>query len=153
MGEERGNIASILFIQRIKFLFKLGQVFIIEPIEVVDATLLVEEAIGGVACQPYILLNGMLLVVWEVIVNTVGRGEIILCDDILPRLFRRPVEHGFIITKFHLLDIKLESLRFVTVAWIGPNLLCPPVDSGEQKQCGDDGLLDHKICQIIIVFG
>ena len=50
------------------------------------------------------------------------------------------VEHGFIITKLHLVDIKLESLRFVTVAWIGPNLLRPSVDGGEQKQYGDDGL-------------
>ena len=55
------------------------------------------------------------------------------------------VEHGFIIKKLHLLDIKLESLWFVTIAWIGPNLLRPPVDSGEQKQDGDDGLLDHKM--------
>ena len=53
------------------------------------------------------------------------------------------VEHGFIITKLNLLDIKLESLRFVTVAWIGPNLLRPPVDNGEQKQDGDEGLLGH----------
>ena len=62
--------------QRIKFLFEVGQVFIIEPIEVMNATLFVEEAIGGIACQFYILLNGMLLVVGQVVVNTVGLGEV-----------------------------------------------------------------------------
>ena len=104
MGAERGNIASILFIQLVKFLFKLGQVFIIEPIEVVDAALLVEEAIGGIACQPYILLNGMLLVIRQVVVNTVGCSEVILCNDILPRLFRRTVGkvevHDVVIIEF-----------------------------------------------------
>ncbi len=70
--------------QRIKFLFELRQVFIIEPIEVMNASLRVEEAIGGVTCQFYILLNGMLLVTRQVVVNTIGRGEVILCDDVLP---------------------------------------------------------------------
>ena len=41
-----------------------------------NATLFVEEAIGGIACQFYILLNGMLLVVGQVVVNTVGLGEV-----------------------------------------------------------------------------
>ena len=41
------------------------------------------------------------------------------------------VEHGFVLKKLHLVDIKLESLWLVTVAWIGPNLLCPSVDCSE----------------------
>ena len=46
------HFVFILFqiFQRIKFLFELGKVFVIEPIEVMNATLLVEEAVGGVAC-------------------------------------------------------------------------------------------------------
>ena len=60
------------------------------------------------------------------------------------------VEHGFIIKKLHLVDIKLESLRFVTVAWIGPNLLRPPVDGGEQEEDGDDGLLVHIILGFLL---
>ena len=74
----------LLTAQRIKFLFELGQVFVIQPVEMMNTTLLVEEAIGGVTCQSYILLNGMLLVTRQVVVNTIGRGEVILCDDVLP---------------------------------------------------------------------
>ena len=53
--------------------------------------LLVEETIGGVAGQSDILLNGMLLVGGQVLVNAIRLCEIILCDDVLPRLFRRTV--------------------------------------------------------------
>ena len=68
------------------------------------ASLLVEEAVGGVACQFYILLNGMLLVIRQVVVNTVGCSEVILCIDILSRLFRRLVGkvelHDVVILEF-----------------------------------------------------
>ena len=83
-GEQDGDdglLVHFVFVlfqvfQRIKFLFEVGQVFVIEPIEVMNATLFVEEAIGGIACQFYILLNGMLLVGGQVVVNTVRLGEV-----------------------------------------------------------------------------
>ena len=80
-----------LFIQRIKFLLELRQVLVVEPIEVMHTALLVEEAISGVAGQSDILLNGVLLVGGQVIVNAIRLREIIFCDDVLPRLFRRTV--------------------------------------------------------------
>ena len=61
------------------------------------------------------------------------------------------VEHGFVFTKLHLVDIKLESLRFVTIAWIGPNLLCSPVDGGEQEQYGDGMLVHCLFCITSII--
>ena len=53
--------------------------------------LLVEKTIGRIACQSDILLNSMLLVGRQVVVNAVGLCEIILRNDILPRLLRRMV--------------------------------------------------------------
>ena len=53
---------SQLFFHCIKFLLELGQVLVVEPIEMMHTALLVEKTIGGVTCQSYILLNGMLLV-------------------------------------------------------------------------------------------
>ena len=53
--------------------------------------LLVEEAIGRVACQSNILLDGMLLVRWQIVVNAIRLCEIVLGDDVLPLLFRRTV--------------------------------------------------------------
>ena len=101
---ENLTIVGKLVLQRIKSLFVLRQVFIIKSIEVMKASFLVEEAIGGVACQSYILLNGMLLVIRQVVVNTVGCSEVILCNDILPRLFRRLVGkvelHDVVIIEF-----------------------------------------------------
>ena len=80
-----------------------------------NATLLVEEAVGGVACQTYILLYGMLLVARQVVVNTVGRGEVILCDDVLPRLFRRPV--GKVeVNNVVILELGLELVRLAQLA-------------------------------------
>jgi len=80
-----------LFIQRIKFLLELRQVLVVEPIEVMHTALLVEEAISGVAGQSDILLNGMLLLGWKIVVNAIRLREIVLGDDVLPRLFRRTV--------------------------------------------------------------
>lgn len=70
--------------QRIKFLFELGQIFVVKPIEMMDTALFVEKAIGWIACQSNILLNSVLLVVRQVIVNTIEFGEVILCDDVFP---------------------------------------------------------------------
>ena len=95
-----------LFIHRIKFLLELRQVLVVEPIEVMHTALLVEKAIGGVACQSYILLNGVLLVGGQVIVNAIGLCEIVLSDDVLPRLLRRTVSqieiHDVVVLEFGL---------------------------------------------------
>ena len=126
MGMERGNMASVLFIQLVKFLFKLRKVIIIEPIQVMNATLLVEEAIGRIARQSNILLNGVLLVIRKVVVNTIGRGEVILCDDILPRLFWRPVGkvdiYDVVILEFCLEFVRLTQLALAGCAPSAPDV-------------------------------
>lgn len=63
--------SHFLFSQRIKYLLELRQVFVVKPIEVVHTSLLVEEPVGGVASQTHILLNGVLLLGWQVVVNAI----------------------------------------------------------------------------------
>ena len=54
------------------------------------------------------------------------------------------VKHSLVITKLHLVYIKLESLRFITIARTGPNLLRPSADSNEHEQQCDDVFLVHS---------
>lgn len=83
-----------------------------------NATLFVEKTIGWIACQPNILLNGMLLVIWKVIVNTIGLRKIVLCDDVFPRLLWRTVRqieiHDVVILQFCLEFVRLAQLP---LAW------------------------------------
>ena len=53
------------------------------------------------------------------------------------------VQHGLVFTELHLVYIKLESVRFVAVARIGPNFLCPSADSDEGKYHRNNCFLVH----------
>ena len=53
------------------------------------------------------------------------------------------VQHSLVGMELHLVDVKLEPVRFVTVPRIGPNFLCPSADSDESKQDRKDDLLVH----------
>ena len=54
--------------------------------EVVDVAILVDELVGGVAVDAYVVLDGTLLVFGQVVVYAVGACQVVLLDDILPRL-------------------------------------------------------------------
>ena len=53
------------------------------------------------------------------------------------------VQHRLVRPELHFVNIKLEPVRFVTVARIVPDLLRPSADCDEGEQDGDDGFLVH----------
>ena len=63
----------------------------VEPVQVVDIALLVYQFVSRIATDADIVLNGSLLVLWQVVVDAVIASKIVLLDNILPRLFTTAV--------------------------------------------------------------
>ena len=56
----------------------------VEPVEVVDIALLVDEFVSGITVDTHILLDSALLVFGQVVVHTVGARQVVFFDDVLP---------------------------------------------------------------------
>lgn len=77
--------SGALFVHFVYGLNKVVHVVSVEPVQVVDIALLVDEFIGGEGIHFQELLDSDLLLSWQIIVNAVGTREIVLFDDVLPR--------------------------------------------------------------------
>ena len=75
-----------LFAEFVDGFEEAGHVVGVQPVQVVDIALLVDELVGGVAVDADVVLDGGLLVFRQVVVHAVGTRQVVLLDDISPRL-------------------------------------------------------------------
>ena len=88
------RVGKPLFLHRgypIKGFFEERHVTGVEPFQVVDVTVFVDEFVGGEAIDLQELFDGTLLGSGQVIVNTVLACQIVFLDGVLPLFLRTAV--------------------------------------------------------------